>query len=462
MKDYLTPLLHLQRFFLPALVALLLWAAWRTVVRRDLAVGLALYIGLVIIVDGFLNTGIYIPGFEKGSIRYSEVCAGLLLLRRPAAAPHAGPYGTVKFFVGLYFVLLLVSAFRSDSVAAGIFEFRRLIVPQVIAFLLTMRGLQSSDDFRRFFRCLTVLSLIVGVFVFWDLFFDTWLLHSDVLYTAIYYMNRNHNRFGSFFLNPNYLGAFVVLVFPAAFVFMLNEKTKRLKLAAVIGLLALVFSLVETQSRGPLLGFAIATCLLLLGPAGGMSRGRRLGVGFALAGLLFLMMPGFYSHAIGRFDEIDEELTTEHARTRQTIWLYTQRVIADHPMLGIGFGEKQFISTMKDYGFEEDYGEQSLDNPHNSYLQMTVYAGIPALLCFVFANLVLLLRAARSVARGIDGGTTHIAFGLAIGIAGFLTVIYPDMHMFTQTVAPVFWVFFGLLLAVTTAAPRTQPVAPAL
>jgi len=140
---YFTPLLQLQRFFLPSLIALFLWAVWRTVWKKDLAVGLGLYLGLVIIVDGFLNTGIFLPGLEKGSIRYSEVCAAFLLFGRPSASPRRSPYGAVCFFVSLYFLLLLFSTFRSDPVMAGVSDFRMRIVPQVIAFVLAMRGVRS-------------------------------------------------------------------------------------------------------------------------------------------------------------------------------------------------------------------------------------------------------------------------------------------------------------------------------
>jgi len=37
---------------------------------------------------------------------------------------------------------------------------------------------------------------------------------------------------------------------------------------------------------------------------------------------------------------------------------------------------------------------------------------------------------------------------LAVSNAGFLGTVYPDMHLFTRDVGPVYWVFFGLLLAV--------------
>ena len=303
MRDYLAPLLFFQRFFLPALLALVGWAMWRTIWRKDLATGLALYLGLVIIVDGFLNTGLFIPGLEKGSIRYSEVCAAFLLFNRPPVSPRRSPYVVVCFFVGLYFSLLVLSAFRSDSLVAGLLEFRRLIVPQVIAFLIATRGVPSPDGFRRFFFGVLALSIIVALFVFFDLFFDRWLIKSDMLLTLNYGMSRNHGRFGSFFINPNYLGAFVVLTFPPAFVWTLSQKL-RLKLFGGIGLLALVFCLVETQSRGPLLAFGITLLLLLVGPAGDVSRTRRLAVFLPFVAVFVLLMPGFFfEHASCRFDE---------------------------------------------------------------------------------------------------------------------------------------------------------------
>ncbi len=457
MREYLAPLLFFQRFFLPLIVVLFLWAAWRTVRHRDMAVGLALYLSLVIIVDGFLNTGLFIPGLERGSIRYSEVCAVVLFFNRPRAVRRESPYRMVRFLVAVYFGLLLLSAFRSQPIMSGILSFRMVIVPQIVAFVIAMRGLESHDDLRRFFRGLMVLAIVIGLFVFWDLFFDRWLIFSEMLYKPEYAVNRRHGRFGGFFLNPNYLGAFTVLLFPATFVATLSEQTKKAVCLGGVAMLLLIFCLIETQSRGPVLAFGIVLPLLLVGPAGEISRKRRLGIFLPFLAVLVLLMPGFLEHASGRFDSLEQETATE-ARSRQTIWLYTQRLIVEHPLAGIGFGEQQFLDAMDRYGYEGQYGEQSLDNPHNSYLQMTVYAGFPTLIAFVVLNGLLLLRAGRF---GLQKGTgAGIPFGMAVGVAGFLAVIYPDMHMFTQTVAPVYWVFVGLLLSATTAS-RPQTVVAA-
>jgi O-antigen ligase len=450
MREYLAFLVEFQRFFLPGLIVFLAWTVWRTVFRRDLAVGLILYLGLVIIVDGYLNTGIYLPWLDKGSIRYSEVCACFLFMIRPKVNAKQASSWVIPLLVGLYFGLLFLSALRSDPAIDGFFDYRRIIFPQIVAFLVAVRGLHSMSDYRRFFYCLTGLAVIVGLFTFWDLFFDRTLLKSDMLDQPIYWHNREKNRFGSFFLNPNYLGGFVVLVFPSVFIWAVNQRKPWSRLYLVIGLLALVFSLVETQSRGPLLAFGICLLVLVFGPTGGLSRKRRIGFLLFFAAVFVIFMPGFQQRSVERFVTIEQETATEH-RSRKTIWLATLRVIADHPLDGIGLGEKQYVSVATAYDFDV------MDNPHNSYLQIAVYAGIPALLAFLFANGTLLVRAARLSLRGAGGIGTPLAFGLAVGIAGFLMCIFPEPTLFTQAVAPVYWLFLGLLFSLANSPYKPNP-----
>ena len=200
-----------------------------------------------------------------------------------------------------------------------------------------------------------------------------------------------------------------------------------------------------------MLAFAIGTMFLVVGPSGEVSRTRRLGFLAVFVAVFFIVMPGFFQHAIGRFDRIDEETTTESGRSRATTWLYTIRMIADHPFTGIGFGEPQFMRYMDLYGYGDEFGGESLDAPHNSYLQVAVYAGIPALLVFVAANILLLWRALSAMMRlrGRDDETTAMLFGFSVGIFAFLLSIYPDIQLFTASVAPLYWVCFGLLHSLT-------------
>ena len=460
MSAYIAPLRYLQILFLPGLIALLGWALWRTLRHKDLAVGLALYLGLVVIVDSFLNTGLFLPGFEKGSIRYSELCALWLFLNRPSPDQPLQWHRTVLFFVGLYFALLFLSALRADPMMSGIFEFRRLIITQIVALTVAIRGLESKEDYSRFFICLTAIVLIIGIIAFFDVFFDRTLLKSEMLYKPEYWMNRKQGRFGSIFLNPNFLGAFTVLVFPSLFIWTINETKPKIRLYALTGLLFLIFCLVETKSRGPLLAFAISLMLLIIGPVGSLSRFRRI-VYLTVFVLIFsIFMPGFYKTSTERFSSLEKEVSAKHAISRQTTWLFTKRIITDNPILGMGFGELQFLKAMDKYGFDERYGVRSLDNPHNSYLQIAIYAGLPALLAFLIANCLMLLKVFGVLIRNENRENSHIIFGLAVGLVGFLACIYPDMHLFTQNIAPVYWVFFGILLNLASKGPRATSDEP--
>jgi O-antigen ligase len=450
MRAIVAPLLPLQPIFVPALLILFVWAAWRTAFRKDLAVGLGLYLGLVIVVDGFMNTGIYLPGIDKGSIRYSEVCAIFLLFNRLPAGETQPPRRLVYGLLSVYFGLLALAALRADSLLSSLMEFRNMIVPQIVACVVASRGLNSAQAYRRFLMSLSVTVIFVGMFDFWDVFFDRWILKSAVLDKPMYSHNRELNRFGSLFLNPNYLGAFVVLVFPPTFVWALSETRFWARLYGGASLMLMLFLLVQTQSRAPLLAFGIGLVLLVVGPCSGVSRKRRVGLLGTVAAAVLLIMPGFYEHAVGRFSKLDQETSGELALSRQTTWTYTLRIIEDHLIGGIGYGEPQFIKAMSSYGFEEEFGVGSLDAPHNSYLQIAVYAGIPALLAFLLANLLLLAKATALARRSANDSDTGMVFGLAVGVTGFLVSIFPDLQLFTASVAPVYWVFFGLLLSLTT------------
>jgi protein-S-isoprenylcysteine O-methyltransferase Ste14 len=74
---------------------------------------------------------------------------------------------------------------------------------------------------------------------------------------------------------------------------------------------------------------------------------------------------------------------------------------------------------------------------------------------FVLANLFLLLRAAKiSWTEKKSPHPPAEIFGLAVGVFGFMLSIYPDMHLFTANLAPLYWMITGFLLAFTAQAPQ--------
>ncbi|MDY6853834.1 MAG: O-antigen ligase family protein [Thermodesulfobacteriota bacterium] len=439
-------LIHFEIFIKLALILLLLWGSYRTIFKKDRAVGLVLYLGIVIIVDSFFNTGIYIPGLEKGSIRYSEVCAFFLILNNPSKNLTRRSHVFFILLLFLYFVFFFYAGLRGDTLKLGIFEFRRYIVPQIVAFLVAYRGFQNKEDYRRFLFYLMTLIIIIALFTFWDVFFDRWLLKSDTLNEKTYWGGRRHGRFGSFFLNPNYMGAFAVLFFPIIFIQALTEKTNWKRIYCWLGVLALVFALIETQSRGPLLSFCISLIVFILIPSRNYSLFKKVGSLVLLLILLYAFMPGFFEHSIQRFSMLEAE-ANEETRSRKTVWIYTLKVIADSPYFGIGLGEIKYIKSMIQAGFVEEYSIWPLDNPHNSYLQIAVYSGIPALVIFILLNILLTKKSVSKILTEKEQWTSFYLIGFVAGMIGFLTSLITDMHMFVPSIVSSYWICFGIVFS---------------
>ncbi len=451
-------LIPFEIFFKPALILLLLWSVYRTVFKKDKPAGLALYLALVIIVDGFLNTGIFIPGFESGSIKYSEVCALFLVFNKSSIRPDGKNDRLILLLVLSYFLLLFYASIRGYTLAFGMFTFRRIVIPQIIAFLVAYRGFKDIEDYKHFLLYLIPILLIIGLFTFWDVFFDrVTLLKSDMLGKPEYWNNKRAGRYGSFFLNPNFMGAFAVLVFPGIFVRTFFEKNNRKRIFCLSGLLALTFALIETQSRGPFLAFVVSGFFFTVIPLKRFPIVKKIGFITLFLFMVGLFMPGFFKHMTERFDTLKAE-ESEKTVSRESVWEYTEKIISDYPFFGIGIGEIQFKDYMLKYGFEDEYNRMPLDNPHNSYLQIAVHAGIPALVIFITLNFLLIKKGIAFILKNKQEENTLYLAGFLSGIVGFLSCIYVDMHMFTQNVAPVYWLLFGLAYSLinTRAVNNTQ------
>jgi O-antigen ligase len=444
-------LLPFQRLFIPGLILLLIWSSYRTVFKKDRALGLALYLGLVIIVDSFLNTGIYIPGFEVGSIRYSEICAFFLIINNPPSNKSNKSLRMVLFLLSLYMILFFISAFRGITVLNGLENFRRYFVPQIVAFLAAYRGFEKSEDYDRFMLYLMPLVIIIGLFTFWDVFFDRWILYSEGLHSLTYYSGRRNARFGSFFLNPNYMGSFAVLVFPVIFIRALIERGKLNRILCWLGTLSTLFALVETQSRSAMIGILVSVLTLIIIPIKKYSIFKKIVMFILLFFVFYLFMPGFVDHSVKRFSTIENAMSTEK-RSRETIWEYTEKVIADNMLLGIGLGETKFIRYMYRYGFKQEFSSYPLHNPHNSYLMIAVHAGIPALVLFLLFNLVLIqkgISAIRKYNKCHEYKYSLYIAGLISGIVGFLVTLIPGGQLFTTIhIGTSYYLFCGVAVSI--------------
>jgi len=292
-----------------------------------------------------------------------------------------------------------------------------------------------------------MLIIIIALFTFWDAFFDRWILYSETLREKMYWGARRQARFGSFFLNPNHLGAFCVLIFPSVLIRVFQDKTGWKRIYCLIGILALLFAFVKTQSRGATLGMAACIIFFILIPTKSYSFRKKIFSLLILTIIFFTIMPGFMKVTTDRFSTIEEE-SSEEGRTRQTIWKFTIKLIQDKPLLGIGLGEVNFQREMIKTGYKDEYSLRPLHNPHNSYLQIAVMVGVPALILFILCNMMLLIKGIILIRKISKDKLSLYLTGLIAGLIGYLVTLVPDMQMFTPVVAPIYWLIFGMVFSI--------------
>ena len=435
----------LHVLFIPAFLIAGLILLYRTLARNDRPAGLVLYIGAVMILDGYMQTGLFIPGFQQGSIKYSEIVWLMLFLqdRRGTKKIDRALGRKITFFVSLYILLFFIAACRTGDLAQGIFFFRGRILPQFLAFYIAVHGLEKRDDYRRFFAYLTIILLFITIFHIWLVFADTLILESDTFYSESFQRNLAERRYGSIFGNPNALGILVVLLLPIYLILLLSGK--KYKAIFFFNALVLVFLLSQTRSRGPMLAMVPALGMMfVLRP-----KNYKKLVGYILLGSIVfsLTMPGIVSQMTRRIRSqgISQEFNGEEDSYigRAFLWETSLRIIRDHP-LGIGLSDERFVDMMMNWkyskGFISDEYSRHVDNPHNSLLEIAVKAGVPALVIFLVILYLFFKEAIKSYVRNRD----DIVFGIGISIFAYVIAINSEPIMFRPWVANLFWIVMGL------------------
>src|SRR5690606_23151568 len=137
-------------------------------------------------------------------------------------------------------------------------------------------------------------------------------------------------------------------------------------------------------------------------------------------------------------------------RGRIDEWRVATRVIADHPVLGVGpEGYRIAFAGGVDDGYEVAHGrDPQPDRAHSGPLDVTLAGGVPALLAWG-AGAALVVRAAWRALRRGPPLVAGLAAALVAHLVGQLT-LFP-----LAEVEPVAWLLAGLVLAAAPGAAET-------
>ncbi len=190
-------------------------------------------------------------------------------------------------------------------------------------------------------------------------------------------------RAGSFLENPDWNGAYLAFsFFPLVGLFLAARQTWTRALSALGALLVLIALLFTfTTASWLALGVGIVVLLWRVIPRRYLKRSL---ITIGVAALTFGALFSFQLRLLFIHATANRELTL-----RLGAWETALRVIQARPLTGLGLSQSIYIVAAEPY--RVPWQTRPLAHPHNSYLELAAFAGIPVLLAFL-ALLVASLR----------------------------------------------------------------------
>jgi O-antigen/teichoic acid export membrane protein len=280
----------------------------------------------------------------------------------------------------------------------------------------------------------TIIEASTGLFIVKTDFVDDYLTEN----AHFIFYGTETARAGSFLLNPDQNGVFLAVAAILPVGLLLESRSRLARAAYSSETVVILVALLATYSTAAMLSALGGLVLLIL-----LAGGKRVlfflaGLLGALAGVLSLLFPSaavlWLTHAT----------SASAIAQRSGAWQTALRIIAAHPLAGIGLGRTTYFERSAVYQVSLQRGP--LSQAHNSYLELASQAGIPVLVVFLALLGSILWLAFQNFRRTEQRHApllgSILAIAAALSINSFLTAGW--------TLRPVEWMVWLLLGAASS------------
>jgi O-antigen ligase/Flp pilus assembly protein TadD len=252
--------------------------------------------------------------------------------------------------------------------------------------------------------------------------------------------------------NPNFLGAYLVMVIPLAVSRFLNKNQKEEVRVILFLLIAALFAVLSfTLSRASWLAIIIGSFIWAVGLGRKMLK-RKLAWMSALAvvvvffGVLFVLP---YRSPTGDQAVVERaastlELNESSNRVRLAGWRTALRIVKRHPLLGTGLDtfKEAFLQYMGP-DFESIAGKNIIPfYAHNEFLQVAGTTGLIGLAAYFWLWVAFIGEAWRACRQ--SRGEEKLFWSGLLG-SGVALLIYNQFHFSVLSTSLLFWLYLGLL-----------------
>lgn len=300
------------------------------------------------------------------------------------------------------------------------------VLTWVLLFAVFCAGQQLSQHLEVLVRGVVVGGAMVGLYSLWELCFGPPIAVATT-------SRRLLGPFGS----AAFLGAACCLLGPIALgVAFDRSQNRRWRWIGGGTAVLLAISLVGSGTRAAWVGAAAAAAVVIIAARPGRRAAVSCGGGLLVA--LAIVSPRF----------VDVSSRPDGNASRLDEWRVAARVIADHPLIGVGpEGYRIAVADGIDNRYERAYRRDTVlpDRAHSGPLDVTLVGGVGAgllymgLVGFVGWRACVLMRSRRPVAVGV--GAAVVAY------AAQQLLLFPLAEL-----DPVWWVLAGVVVTSTSVA----------
>jgi O-antigen ligase len=251
-----------------------------------------------------------------------------------------------------------------------------------------------------------------------------------------------------------YLGAAGVLLLPVTVAVMLDrERDRRARAIASLATAGLVVAVIGSGARAAWFGLAVAAGATVVARGRRRLRTWRAAVAVGAAGLLVAAALVAFTPVGARLSALTDG-DAAGGLSRLDEWRVAARVIAAHPLTGVGpEGYRVAFAEGVDETYERTHGRDPLpDRAHAAPLDVALAGGLVTVAAWAVVVAVMMAAAVRILRTG-EGWLVGAAAGLIAHFVGQL-LLFP-----TAELEPAAWLLGGLVVAAGSAAPvRARPV----
>lgn len=251
----------------------------------------------------------------------------------------------------------------------------------------------------------------------------------------------HQGRLLSTWFDPNFIGGFLAFVLPVTIALALyykrktdNHKTILMTVVSVMGLAALYM----TFSRSGYLALIASLGILTF------FKSRKLLFALIIIGILgFCLSPRVQERTMDAVDSAksfvgldSQQPLDDTAVLRVYSWQFASELIADHPLLGVGFGRYAYEINQRGHGLLSDH---SVSGSDSSLLTIWAQTGIFGLLSYLAIGFVAAVTAIRRI-WGKTNYESYLLLGLLSGFAGIMihsvfvnSLLYAPMMVYLWT-----------------------------